>query len=350
MNGPIVVLADPDAKYLRSLELKFLEEMSGKIELELINEEEYFRQHFQNPQTIDVLLIDEKWYREDLAQHNIGHIFILGDSRSAIIAKRTGQYIFKYSSSSEIYRTVLRSMEGKFLRQSEEKHKTQVVTITSASGGTGKTTLALGLAANLASRMQRVLYVDAEQMNVFQYRLKDKEYLPDSVYTALQYDMTGVYAQVKGYLSHELFDYLPPLKAALVTLGIPQKFYRTLISEAKESGDYDAIVIDTDMIFDEEKAFYMTYSDILLTVLKQTKSSVCAVNELLKNVRMHSSEKYLFICNDFDESKPNALLDLQEELSFMVNEYVHHMEKCDEISLSELKNERNIQKISYLLI
>lgn len=350
MNCPRVLLADPDAKYLRSLELKFLEEMSGKIELELITSEEYFHLYFQKPQTIDILIIDEKWYSDKIEQHNISHIFILADSSSVILADRSSQYIFKYSSSVEIYRTVSRAMEGKIARQKEEKQKTQVVVVTSASGGTGKTTLALGLAANLASRMQRVLYVNAEHINAFQYYLEDKGYLPDSVYTALQYDRGGIYQQVKSYLAHTPFDYLPPLKAALVTLGISARFYRTLISEAKESGDYDVIMVDTDMIFDEEKAFYMTYADILLIVVRQTRSSVWAMNEFLKNVRMHTSEKYVFVCNDFDENSGNALVSSQENPMFMVNEYIRHIERCEELSLDELKNNRDIQKISYLIV
>lgn len=350
MQCPIVLLADPDAKYLRPLELKFLEELSGKIELEVITEPDYLRQYFESPRTIDILIIDEQWYEDRLEQHNINRIFILADSRSLIVSRRTKQYIFKYSSSNEIYRTVCRAMEGKLTEQDREKQKTKVVVVTSASGGTGKTTVALGLCANLAARMQRVLYIDAEHMNSFQCWLENCVSLNEAVYADVQYDMNGVYRRIKAYIGKEGFDYVPPLKAALVTLGISMNFYRTLLHEARESGDYDVIVVDTDTIFDEDKAFFMTFSDVLITVVNQTRSSVWAANELLKNVRTNSSEKYLFVCNNFDENNYNALVSSAENQSFIVNEYISHIKDYESSSLDKLKNNRDIQKLSYLVI
>lgn len=349
MQCPVILLADPDAKYLRPLELKFLEELSGRIDLEIITDIDYFKQYFSQPKTVEVLIIDEKWYHESLEQHNIDQIFVLTDSCSEIESKRTIQYIFKYSSSNEIYNTVIRSMKGMSFEQKKDR-ETKVVVITSGSGGTGKTTIALGIAANLASRMQRVLYIDVEHVNTFQYWLKDCVPMNAAVYSNLQKDRSGLYSHIKAYMGQDDFSYIPPFKAALVTLGISMSFYRTLINEAKESGDYDVIVVDTEAVFDEDKAFLMTYADTLIMVVNQTPTSVYTMNELLKNIRIDSSDKYLFVCNNFEEHSYNALISPQENHKFIVNEYVHHIDEYEKLSLDDLKNNRDIQKLSYLLM
>lgn len=349
MQCPVILLADPDAKYLRPLELKFLEELSGKIELVIITDKNYFNEYFSQPKTIGVLLIDEQWYCESLEQHNIGRTFVLTDNHTGKIGKRTVQYIFKYSSSNEIYKSVLRVMEGRFIEREDIEKETKVIVVTSASGGVGKTTLSLGIASCLASRLQKVLYIDAEHIHTFQYWFEDCMPLNDAFYSKIQQSPKGIYEQIKTYIGKQDFYYIPPFKAALVTLGIPMDFYRVLIQEAKESGDYDAIVVDTDSIFDANKAFLMTYSDVLITVLKQTKSSVYATDELLKNIRINSSDKYLFVCNDFDEKEYNALVSVSDRKSFIVNEYIHHIKDYDTLTVDDMQDNRDIQKLSYLV-
>ncbi len=350
MRRPVVVLADSDAKYLRPLELKFIKELSGKIDLEVITDPAYFDAYFAQPRTVEILLIDEEWYSSRLSGQDIRHLFILSDSRTWLVTQQDRQYIFKYSSSSEIYNTVMRETAGEFIeRETAEKH-TKVAVVTSASGGVGKTTVALGLAACMSARMLKVLYINAERMSTFHRWFKNPVQCNDRVYAQLQHGSSGYYQMLKPFIIHEHFDYVPPFKAALAALGISASVYGTLVSEAKASGDYDVVIVDTDAVFDEEKAFLMTFADSLVTVVNQTEASVWATNILLSNVRVSASDKYIFVCNDFEEGRFNAIVSGKGSKNFVVSDYIRHIEDYDRISLDDLKNNRDIYKLSYLII
>lgn len=64
------------------------------------------------------------------------------------------------------------------------------------------------------------------------------------VYAKLAAGGENIYSDIKHVIRKELFSYLPPFKAALMSLGINYSIYEKIILSAKKSGDYDYIVVD----------------------------------------------------------------------------------------------------------
>ena len=137
---------------------------------------------------------------------------------------------------------------------------------------------------------------------------------------------------------------------ALSSLNLDATVFIELIKSAKTTKQYDAIIVDTDSVFNKKTADLITMADKVIITLNQTRHSVYATNMLLKNISCNDNEKYYFVCNDFDEDNPNALTMEEYKPNFMVNEYIKHFDKFDEKNLDDIAKESDIQKIAYLII
>ena len=148
--------------------------------------------------------------------------------------------------------------------------------------------------------------MNADRLQSFQWMLENGEPIRDaSVYAGLSGNLGNVYRIVRHVIRKEGFSYLPPFKAALMSLGIPYRVFALLAEAARKEQEYDYIVIDADSVFDEEKAALMQLADKILIVTKQTEYAVKATNELIQ--------------------KENALLLPTAAHRFTVSEYIEHL-------------------------
>lgn len=343
-----IILADTDERFLSPIEIKFLEELDDSVDIEVITDEEYFNEFFSTPKNADVLVVSEQLYEEKIKKHNIGSIFVLSeDIDEGCTEDLTINNIYKYTSPKEIYKQVMAlSSIGS---EAKKEKRTAVVLVYSASGGVGKSTLALSISTALSKSFNKVLYINAQRINTFQNRLNNDSTLPNSAVGEFT-DISGnLFGRINHVIRNEGFDYLPPFSMALPSIGLDFSVYLSIIKSAKATKKYDVIIVDTDVTFDKEKTDLITIADKVFIVLSQSKASVFATNVLLKNISCNDSEKYYFICNNFDEKQMNALNTDVNINNIMVNEYVRHFESFDSLSLSELAKEADIQKISYLI-
>ena len=334
MAKSTIILADTDVKFLAPLELKFIEELDENIDLEVITNPDYFNEYFSGPKTANILVVSEELYTTELQKQNINNIYVLtentdeGGTEDLVITK-----IFKYTSTQEIYKQI--TATSKVELDSKKEKETKVVLVYSASGGVGKTTIALGVSNAMAKSYNNVLYINAQRLNSFQHYLKNK---------------SNLFGRINHIIRNENFNYLPPFGMALSSLNLDCTIFSELIKTAKATKQYDAIIVDTESVFNKKTADLITLADKVIIALNQTRQSVYATNMLLKNISCNDNEKYYFVCNNFDESNPNALTMDDYKPNFMVNEYIKHFDKFDEKNLDDISKESDIQKIAYLII
>lgn len=348
MGKPVVIIAELDEKYISPLEMKFLNEFDDEIELKIISNIMYFKDFFSKPQRADIMIVSEQLYSNDLQKHNIANIFVLTESAE----EQDTDYldinrIFKYTSSNEVFNQVvamsnISSVIGK-------ENDTKVVLFYSASGGVGRTTLALALSGILAQSYKKVLYVDAERINTFQVFLEDGKPIPADLYPDFAFKDDLLYNRVKHIVRNEKFSYLPPFEIALSSINIDFSMYELFLESAKRTKEYDYIIVDTDTIFDEQKAAMITKADKVIFVTEQDEQSVFAMNILLKNTNCSDTEKYRFICNKFDKNKRNAA-DKSSKNEFSVTEYIDKIENLHEMKAKELVKSMEVQKLMYLIM
>lgn len=352
MTKPRIIIADTDINYIIPLQLKFAEDLFEKVELEIITEREYFDTLFSTPQRADILIISDEFYSQAMQRHNISYIFVMDEQYEEDQTDDLNlNHIFKYTSIKEIFNEITGKSADVLKLDKTAKQETQVVLFYSASGGTGKTTVAMGVSASLTKNYKRVLYINAARLQVFQHMLENHSSITAAdVYAKLASDGENIYSDIKHVIRKELFSYLPPFKAALMSLGLNYSVFEKIILSAKKSGDYDFIVVDSDITFDEDKAVLFNMVDKVIVVVKQTLASVLATNILVSNINGASADKYVFICNDFDKEEDNALISPNVALKFSVSDYIDHFNHYANMKPDDLSKESSIQKAAFLIM
>lgn len=352
MARPRIILADTDVQYLLSIQLKFVEEFFEKIDLEIITDQEYFENLFMLPQRADVLVVSENLYTVSLQKHNISHVFMMTEQQEEEGTQDLKvTKIYKYTSIKEIFNIIAGKAANDLNVEETGKKGSQIVVVTSAAGGVGKTTVAMGLAAALSKNYKKVLYLNTERIQSFQYLLKNESPIGNNdIYMKLiQNDMT-VYEDIKHVIRTELFSYFPPLKAATMSLGIERNVFRNLAVQARKSQDYDFIIIDTDSAFDELKTELLELADKVVLVLKQTKNAIYSTKELIKNINGTGTEKYSIVCNDYAPQCSGALHEYDELMQLQIGEYIEHTEDFEAMMAAEYLNIPGFSKIAYMLL
>lgn len=352
MVKPRVIIADTDHNYIIPLQLKFVEDYFEEVDLEIITDAACFQTAFSTPQRADVLIISEDLYSLAIRRHNIAHIFLMTERYEEEQTEDLNlTRIFKYTSIKEIFNEITGKSANVFKSKKATTQQTQVVLVYSASGGTGKTTLAMGVSASLTKNYKKVLYLNAERLQSFQYLLDNPSSVASAeVYAKLTNPTESIYADIKHVIRKELFSYLPPFKAALLSLGFRYSIFLEIVKAAKKSGDFDFIVVDADITFDEDKADLINFADKVLVVANQSLASVTATNVLVSNVNGMNSDKYIFICNDFVKEDPNALISPNTTLKFTVSDYVDHFRYYEQMKLDDFSKESSIQRVAFLIM
>lgn len=352
MAKPRIIIADTDFNYIIPLQLKFVEDYFEEVELEIVTDEDYYEILFSSPQRADILIISEELYSLSIRKHNISHVFLMTEQYEADqTADLNINRIYKYTSIKEIFNEITGKSADVFKNKKGTTQETQIVLVYSASGGTGKTTLAMGISASLTKNYKRVLYLNASRLQSFQYLLDNPSGITAAeVYNRLANPTDAIYSDIKHVIRKEIFSYLPPFKAALMSLGVQYSVFLEIIKAAKKSGDYDFIVVDADITFDEDKAELINIADKVLVVTNQSFAAVTATNVLVSNVNGMDSDKYIFICNDFVKENNNALISPNITLKFTVSDYVDHFRYYEQMKLDDFSRESSIQRVAFLII
>ena len=352
MAKPRIIIADTDANYVIPLQLKFVEDFFEKVDLEIITEKEYFEELFSTPQRADILIVAEELYDQTIQRHNVSHIFLMTEQyEEEQTMDLNVNCIFKYTSIKEIFNEIIGKSAEVLKLTDNNKQETQIVVVYSASGGSGKTTISMGICASLTKNYKKVLYINAARLQCFQHMLENASSISvTDVYAKLATATENIYSDIKHVIRKELFSYLPPFKAALMSLGLKFSVYEKIILSAKRSGEYDFIVVDTDITFDEDKAALLNVADKVLIVTNQNTASVIATNLLVSNINGIGGDKYIFVCNDFENEKDNALISPRINLKFSISDYVDHLRNYEQLGIDDLSKESSIQRTAFLII
>lgn len=351
MAKPRIIIADTDVNYIIPLQLKFVEDFFEMVDVEIITTEEYFETLFSTPQRADILIVSEELYSQAMQRHNISHIFVMNEQyEEDQTADLNVNHIFKYTSIKEIFNEITGKSADVLKIKTGTKQETQVVLFYSASGGAGKTTAAIGVSASLTKNYKRVLYINAARLQVFQHMLENHSAITAADVYAKLASTENAYSDIRHIIRKELFSYVPPFKAALMSLGLDYSVYEKIILSAKQSGDFDFIIVDADVTFDEDKASLLNLSDKVVIITNQSLVSVLATNILVTNINGASADKYIFICNDFNKEEDNALISPNVTLKFSVSDYIDHFNHYANMKPDDLSKESSIQKTAFLII
>lgn len=351
MVKPRIIIADTDMNYMIPLQQRFIEEYFEKIDLEIISEKSYFEQLFSSPQKADVLIVSEKLYSPVVDRHDITNIFVMTEQRNENQRDYLNiEQIYKYTNINDVFYAITGKSRNSLRQISRSDHETQIILVYAGSGGVGKTTIALGVCACLNESHRKVLYMNADLLQTFQVMLANTSPVTSAdIYADLANPDENIYSEIKHVLRNEGFYYLPPFRNALISLDVKYSVFEKIAVSAKKTGEYDYILIDADAAFDEYKVELIDIADKVIIVTKQNKASVYATNILVSNINGINTDKYIFVCNDFDENDRDYLVSPDIIKKFNITEYVGHLSRYDQLKINDLANDQGIQKIAYMV-
>lgn len=349
MSRQRIVLADYDANYLIPLEEKLTEELFGQVDLEIITDKNYFEAFFSTPKTVDTLIVSEALYSSELLRHNISNIFILSeDSGEETASSDNLTKIFKYSSTKEIFNQIV--YKNKDILNSQIAHKeTRVIVVSSAIGGCGKTTVAMALSLSLARNHKRVLFISLDAMQGFSYYLNNKSAMPGNFGTDASVSDDKLYDSILPYIRKESFCYLPPFSHNIYMVGLNYSFYERMVKAACESKEYDYIVVDTNLEFDDARASLIQMADKVILIVLQDLYSTAKTEYMIQNIECQNTDKFIFVCNRFRRDINNDYLNSTIGQQFLVSEYIDELPYFSNNSIDDFADLNGIKNMGYIL-
>lgn len=229
-------------------------------------------------------------------------------------------YLAKPFSGDELVHTLQNAYAREFKRwqqvsarlSSPQDHQGEVITIFSAKGGVGKTTIATNLAVLLSEEMEKsVIIVDLD------LQFGDVPILLDFVPRRTIVDLSGVDEWGKDEIQHCLYQYSPNLRV-MASPTRPEEAELVSGSHVKQligilRGLADYVIIDTSQSFDEPVLAALDESDsiaIIATLDIPTIKNVRLCLEVMQGVLEYPVDKTRLVVNRVTEDigiKANVL-------------------------------------------
>lgn len=200
---------------------------------------------YSSKQPLEVALISEKDYVEDLKEFPIDHLLILGEGE-----KRIGEDIktfHKYQSSERLTKELLDwiARKGILGRAVEEGTGLKVVGIYSPVGKCLKTSFSFVL-GQLLSKKYKVLYLNMESYSGlgqllqkdFSSDMSELIYYLQNSKDKFAYRMGSMVEQAGG------LDFLPPFDSFLDFISVSKEEWIQLIREIEKGSDYEYLILD----------------------------------------------------------------------------------------------------------
>lgn len=348
MSSVKIIIADEDDDYLIPLKICFLECYGDKIDLETITNKHYMDEFFFHPQTADILVVSEQWYEPALQRHAIGTLICLSECEEAVSDTLKDITLFKYVTTAEVVAEIMHYAHEHIGEIIEKKHKSKIVMVCSASGGVGKTTLALGVASALTKQNYHVVYVDAKYLQSITTIFPECTPIKDLFfYSALLSEHMLTYEILEPHLYKDKLTILRPFKAPLSSLNVDYDIFCTIALALQCSQQYDYIIVDTDSVFNDSLFLLMDTADKVVLLTTQKRESVLKTKMLCTYLEDIQSEKYSVICNDSTGNCDDLVVD--GEQGVLVHDYIPHFKAYDEMEVLDFGKRPEIQRISLLL-
>lgn len=304
MNKLNLLIVEKDEEYLKALANYISNNHFNEFRVTAISDEEYFNKYLEEDQIIDILLINQQFYNEDIRNKFIKKILILGDE-SIKQENMQDDYIYKYQLGSNIYKKIkskFLSVDSEYLNRAKKEGK--VTCCYSPIGGSGKTIISVLVALGLSEKSKEVLYLNFEDIpsTSIYFKCDNTNFMSELLYLAkernsefksrivehLKVDNNGIY-------------YFNPINSVLDLETINREDILYFIDEIKSLNKFDDIIIDMSSKFDLNYGGILNKADSVIAILGTDIASKSKMDIFLK--QQESIEKYIFIINKYKIEK-----------------------------------------------
>lgn len=336
-----MILADHDKLYLKQLSNYFMEK-APQLELNLFTDETLLAEYLAQAQSVDILAVDEAFaLLPELAQIRNSVKILLSASMSPV---EGFEPVKKYQKTEALLNEILlkyAECTGCAEAITGSSH-TRTAAFYSPAGGTGKTVLALGMAAACASTGMRAFYLNLEMVDSVKEIMGRTPGSLSDIFLALKTKGKNVGVKLAACTGMEPsagFYYLTGVDSISEYGEISGTDIKGLLEIIKSLSEYDVLILDLDSGFSEKTGLMLEQADIIFVPALSDEGTVAKLKRFLDEMNLHDIynpliEKMRLVINRTERSGIGS--ELQEsgilnrmQCSAVISESPLFSKKCD---------------------
>lgn len=341
-----LIIADPDIDYAIKLLEQFALRYRDTIDIHIITDIDYFYGYFSRNNRCDILVVSEDFRSASFDLSQAGQVFWMSENQNVDLPSDPSvEYLYKYSTLSTLMSRLCKDLRN---AESGADGSSHLVVVTSASGGTGKTTIATVLASMQKMLKRSVLYFNVANIQNFTHLFRDQSEIALSADPRLADQIAySPYSSLNRYIRTDGCDYLPAFDSPLSSHEIPLSFYEDFVDKALNSGDYDVIIADVGSGDAAVQAEFLKRADHTVLITDQSGPGFHALEKLLPSLEDYKGMEISVLLNKAGQSESfNSTLNLSEihkdsRFAFTID----LVDNIDELNSSDLVHHPAFSKI-----
>lgn len=352
MNGKVLI-ACRDEDYLMMLAEKLYFELDNSIQVNAISDYEYLSRYISQEKVEEqILILGQEYYSDNPELSKFDCIVLLDENEKMMhVINSRVVAINPFLKLDAIYDFIISQTLLKDILEKTKKKDTRLIAVYSPVGGSGKTTVAYGLAMAFAKAYKKVLYINPGPLQDFGFLFQN----PDSLEPKLERMIAKQDGETISLLLEAIrnygFDFLPPARMSFATLGISLKDYVYAITELKRINRYDYIVIDMMSEFNVEMAQIIGQADRIVCIGLQDAYSAFRMKRFLDNIDAADMSRYIFLCNKYDAKRKDYITEgAGAEGSIKIKKYIPYMTDLEQADKLTEAMKEILEQVSILCI
>ncbi|SHK19751.1 AAA domain-containing protein [Clostridium cavendishii DSM 21758] len=297
-----LVIVDYDERYIKGVSTYFNNNYGDKFYITGFSNKEYAMDYLKSGKRIDIVLINKDLYFDEIKKYNIKSKVILGEAKEAGVFENY-PLINKYTPGSMLYEIIIKA----YAEQSPENLErvvsnhtsTKILTVYSPIGGIGKTTLAVSLCKELASRGLDVLYLNLEdvQSTELYFNCEEETGLSDFIFAIKERNNNIRKKFVDFSLKDESSSirYFSPTESILDIEDLDKDDIKFMLESLLDLKMFNYIIVDTSSKFNSQYKMILNSSNHIVFPIGKDSSSTIKTNIFLNNI--NNMDNYYILIN-----------------------------------------------------
>ncbi len=289
MGKIMIGILDGNQAYSKRLSNYIINNYEGKYTASYYSSFDNVKKYLDKGLDIDILLINEELYDENLQCDQVTTFAILTNEKIDDIngIKAINKYQPANKIVSELLNCLAESSDKKFVLNRENK-KTKVAAVYSPIGGSGKTSIALGIAVYYSKLGKKVLYINLENLESMSAFLEVEKV--DNLSELLYFIKEGnSNLRVKMDVIRKVDEntgvqYISPFNSCLDKIELQCEDIKMLFEELRKLEEYDYIIIDLDSNIDKTTISIFEEVDKIIVIAIEEMIAVRKIENFAKEL------------------------------------------------------------------
>ncbi|MCD7751932.1 MAG: AAA family ATPase [Lachnospiraceae bacterium] len=273
----------------------------------------------------DIVLLDPDISAERLYLSNVRMTVCLYSEEAVNTALYADALmVSKYQRVSNIYKEMIKKFSeiAGYVPELGGNQVTRMIGVYSPAGGSGKTIVALAIAARMASLGKKVLYLSCEQL-----------YSPEKIFPYREEGNTELVAALDGGAVFELklqglvksgsnnVSYIEGFQRIVDYCDVDYEEMSAILKNIRKTGLFDEVVMDMGSTVDTLTKAVIAESDKLVIVNRPGTFAARKMELFSRQALIAENQAKLFLVNNFMESNTKVAVDLQAVTIGTVHHY-----------------------------